>query len=460
MESIELADVQGIVAYAYAARREAVYALLRVDGVPLEERRRWLRGRLEHVPSAQRDPEYRSRRHEGAVTAIAFTRAGLEQFDVGADAINTFAPEFRQGMSHPHRSRVLGDVGDNAPIHWRWGKEPGSVHVFVASYGADHRQLADELHASLPAGFECVREVRAKLLPADPGRPDGKEFIEPFGFRDGISDPYVHALGRPALHNAGDWNRVAAGDFVFGYPNQLRRLSEIPALSAAETGDPVAGEMRRTLGRNGSLLAIRELDQDVALFRRENPEPRQAAKLIGRWYDGAPLVLAPEGRAGAFATLNDFRYHALDRDGLRCPLGAHVRRSNPRDSFADPELPKTEAEAIASANEHRLVRRGRPFLGDNGQPQGLFFMCLNTDLPRQFEFAQQSWLGSPSFAGLSGERDLAVGVPTRFSVPSRGKPEHRTLSAYVKVRGGGYFFLPGLRALRYLAGERRPGAPP
>jgi deferrochelatase/peroxidase EfeB len=454
MESVELEDVQGIVVYAYARRRRAVYLLLRVDGASLEGRQRWLALQHAKVPNAQRDPTPRAPGRPATVRAIAFTCAGLTQFGVSAEAIATFAPEFRQGMSHPHRARVLGDVGDNAPAHWRWGGDPRSVHVLVAAYGGDptsHEQLSNEMRAELPQGFTAVHEVRAELIPYDPGNPDSREFIEPFGFRDGISDPFVEAFGRPALHNAAPENRVAAGDFVFGYPNQLCRRSTIPALSSAEARGPGA-ELLRELGRNGSLIAVRELDQDVDLFRRENPEEVQAAKLIGRWRDGTPLALAPDGCAGERTSLNEFAYHAQDRDGLRCPLGAHVRRSNPRDSFANRELAKTEAEATASANEHRLLRRGRPFRSADGR-QGLFFMCLNTDLPRQFEFAQQSWLGNPSFAGLSGELDLAVGVRTRFSVPSRGKPELRSLSSYVSVRGGGYFFLPGIRALRFLAGQ-------
>jgi deferrochelatase/peroxidase EfeB len=443
METVELEDVQGIVAYGYVGRPQALYALLRVDGASLAERRRWLERCRAQVRSARVDNDQERRESDRTTLAIAFSYEGLAQFGLDAESLATFAPGFRQGMAHPHRARVLGDVGDNAPSAWRWGNGAAPVHVFVAAYGSKCAVLEAELQAGFPPGFVCVHSVCSELKPYvdSAGVVHRKTFVEPFGFRDGISNPHVEAFGRPALQNAAEQNRVAAGEFVFGYLNQLRRTSLVPALSVGDARGQFAGAKRERFGRNGSMLAVRELDQDVARFDAENSHP-DAAKLLG---------LAPDRDQPDFGSANDFGYYAHDRAGLRCPLGAHVRRSNPRDSFADPTLPTTEAEAVATANEHRLLRRGRPFTRASDGGQGLFFMCLNTDLERQFEFVQQSWLGSPIFAGLTDERDLATGMRTSFTTPTRAKPERRNLSSYVTVRGGGYFFLPGLRALRYIA---------
>jgi deferrochelatase/peroxidase EfeB len=177
---------------------------------------------------------------------------------------------------------------------------------------------------------------------------------------------------------------------------------------------------------------------------------------------GAPLVKYPSGdpHAGtpALSKENDFGYDATDAHGFACPVGSHVRRTNPRDALGpDPQA------ALRSANRHRLLRRGRsygkrlddPFAGD-GAERGLHFICLNGDLERQFEFVQQTWVNNTTFAGLHGETDPVVGnqddTGGLFTVqddPLRSRVHN--LRGFVTVKGGAYFFLPGLRALRYLA---------
>jgi Dyp-type peroxidase family len=191
---------------------------------------------------------------------------------------------------------------------------------------------------------------------------------------------------------------------------------------------------------------VRELQQHVEEFRKLAPNVQ--AKLMGRWPSGAPLTLSPDRDRPELRDRNDFDYFARDRAGLQCPVGAHVRRANPRDAFADPALQLSAADAIASVNHHRILRRGRPYV----QPEktGMFFMCLNTNIDRQFEFVQQNWLANRGFGRLRGEQDFAVGNETSFTIPHCAGRQKLQLSAFVRVRGGGYFFLPGIRALRYL----------
>jgi deferrochelatase/peroxidase EfeB len=283
----------------------------------------------------------------------------------------------------------------------------------------------------------------------------------------------------------------------------------------------------RDLGQNGSYLVIRHLEQDVEAFwqaciregdRLESSfpdgvtaEPKDfiAAKFVGRWKDGSPLVRFPRypatdapvpqhlplSRAGAggaavqvpsapaknvgvvaaaasdganvesaassdgasprkwtlnFEPDNDFLFGSEDPQALRCPFGAHIRRTNPRESFEPGSL-----EQLAITNRHRIIRVGRFYRPKRGQKKGIFFMCLNGDLERQFEFVQQTWAQSPTFHGLANERDPLLADPGGqggYTIPSRAGPLRVDgLRRFVQTRGGGYFFLPGRRLLTYLA---------
>ena len=149
---------------------------------------------------------------------------------------------------------------------------------------------------------------------------------------------------------------------------------------------------------------------------------------------------------------NDFLFGAEDPQGLRCPYGAHIRRANPRDSL-DPG----SQDQIDISNRHRMLRVGRAYAPEDGQKPGLLFMCLNGDIERQFEFVQQTWLGSETFHGLSGERDPIAGDSgagsAGFTIPTRDGPLRLApVSRFVTPRGGGYFFLPGRTLLEFLSG--------
>ena len=198
---------------------------------------------------------------------------------------------------------------------------------------------------------------------------------------------------------------------------------------------------------------------------------RLASKMMGRWPSGAPLVLTPETDRPELSEANDFGYFNEDRDGLRCPIGAHVRRSNPRDSL-DPR--PGSRDSIEVGNLHRLLRRGRQygrFLSReellsmdsperwDAEPRGLHFICLVGNISRQFEFVQHTWLNNAHFGGLYDSPDplLSPAPPggRTFTIPARPVRERYSgIPRFVSVRGGAYFFLPGIRALRYLASLR------
>ena len=265
-----------------------------------------------------------------------------------------------------------------------------------------------------------------------------------------------------------------------GYLDEYGEVAPLPTVSreldpngilAIDPSQPT----RSIFGYNGTFIVIRKLAQDVAGFRSfldratrnadgsSNPDRAKllSAKMIGRWPSGSPLTLNPEkddpdlGR-NKYRN-NDFGFAATDHDGFACPIGSHIRRANPRDALAFRAEPE---RSLAIANRHRIIRRGRPYheisaATGNVVEQGLLFVAINATLHRQFEFIQQSWLNNAKFNGLYDERDpLSSANPGDGMMTIQARPvrEHlHGLPRFVTVRGGAYFFMPSIRALKFLA---------
>jgi Dyp-type peroxidase family len=468
MSTLERRDVQGLVVSGYGRMREARYLLLGVREP--REARRWI-GELAGQVTSSEGPE------ERRCVNVAFTHEGLAELGLDKAELSTFSPPFREGMTAEHRQRILGDIDASHPKDWRWGspRKPGEeasqVHVLLLLFARDEATMAEvegEQTASLAAGgaLEVILPLKPEPLP---GRLSvGKFGIEHFGFADGMSQPVVKGSGQEGKL-AGDEARrsvIEAGEFVLGYPNGYGKLTPWPKLTTPGRADD-------NFGRNGTYLVVRHLAQDVAAFYRfldqstkgpngeGDPDEAEwlAAKLVGRWRSGAPLVRSHHRDDPDLGSDNSFGFAAIDPYGQRCPLGAHIRRSNPRDS-----LGPNPTKALELANLHRLIRRGRvygpelenPLGGDDGQERGLLFMCVNANIERQFEFVQHTWCNNPKFAGLYDEQDpMLANQPTgggSFTVQDAPIRERvRGMPSFVTVRGGAYFFLPGIRALRLLA---------
>ncbi|MEL6143308.1 MAG: Dyp-type peroxidase, partial [Bacteroidota bacterium] len=316
---------------------------------------------------------------------------------------------------------------------------------------------------------------------------------EHFGFRDGIAQPIIEGLSRTGPPE----NTLPAGEFILGYKNAYGKVASGPTVALkndpkgilprvaieAESHNnetPTLQELEAAdFGRNGSYLVFRQMKQDVKGFWNfiaqaskektlkdsQDPRIKLAAKMVGRWPNGAPLTECPVKNNANQENNNNFNY-AGDLDGSRCPIGAHIRRTNPRDA-----LEGTFADSIKTSNRHRLLRRGRPYgkplsskfdideilaAKDNHEEVGLHFICLNADLGRQFEFVQNTWVNNTKFAGLYSDSDPLIGNQhsdhNTFTIQRAPIRERITeMKSFVNVRGGAYFFLPGLRALRYLA---------
>jgi deferrochelatase/peroxidase EfeB len=173
--------------------------------------------------------------------------------------------------------------------------------------------------------------------------------------------------------------------------------------------------------------------------------------MVGRWKNGDSLVRYPHGPDGRSEPDNDFLFGVEDPDGMRCPFGAHIRRANARDTLA----PGSEIQ-LRITNRHRILRVGRSYLPQEDLTKpGLIFMCLNSDIERQFEFVQQSWILGRSFGGLENEVDPMLGRGAAqhvLTIPTPNGPLRlKRMKDFVRVRGSGYFFLPGRRAMHFLA---------
>jgi Dyp-type peroxidase family len=386
---------------------------------------------------------------------------------VPTSTLGGFAQPFIEGLVTPHRSRLFGDVGASDPEHWAWGgprTEP--IDAVIVLYTTSDGAL-DELHAAEEAVWTSSGWVEVNAITCSAGTNR-----EHFGFADGISQPAIEGYHQ----SESKFHLVKSGEFILGYPNEYDLYTSRPLVDASAPGSQllpadIEGSSAADLGRNGTYVVMRQLRQDVVAFRStldrltehadgsSNPDARAllAAKLVGRWPSGAPLIKTPWKDEAALARENEFGYHTEDPNGLLCPVGSHVRRANPRDSLAP--NPGTE-DSMSVNRRHRLIRRGRaygselaPGAVDNGE-RGLMFVAINANIARQFEFVQHSWIADPRFNGFRGESDPITGTIEDNCFTQEQSPvrcRYTGLPRFVDVVGGAYFFMPGLRALRYLA---------
>jgi Dyp-type peroxidase family len=464
MEELERKDIQGILLSSYSHLYWAFYVLLQVQEPGAA--RRGLAAIVDKVTTADG-------KEEEASVNIALTQTGLARLGLDAAALASFPFAFQEGMSSQHRSRILGDTGESAPTAWQWGGPDKSVDILLMLFAPDQPAVEAQLQQARLL-FPANGVIEIATLAAQ-RYPDNKEH---FGFADGIGQPVIQGSGRlkRQLERTGHATEVKAGEFILGYVNEYDVPSDSPLVDPAKDPQRVlpesAGGGARDLGRNGTYLVFRQMTQNVAGFWQfldeatrhpdgtSDPEARDrlGAKFVGRWKSGAPLVETPDTDCPELGNDNDFGYAQSDPQGFACPFGAHIRRANPRDCLGD-----DPREALERARRHRLLRRGRAYgpraadlLVDDGKERGLHFICLNSDIERQFEFVQQTWVNNPVFDRLSGEVDPLVGDQGKGKgfLTIQGHPIRsrvQNLRAFATIRGGAYFFLPGIRALRYLS---------
>ena len=398
---------------------------------------------------------------------IGFTYEGLKALGLSQRSLDSFPEAFRMGARG--RASYVGDVGPDVPAHWEGGLGSPDIHA-MAWIRTDCDQGREEamriIRAELDAtGGVEIRFVQDTLAIAHENGVGSEG--EHFGFADPISQPPIEGADAPSYPGDGVqepdgmWRPLKPGELLLGYEDEA---------GPAGTEAPEPFELRR----NGTYLVFRKLYQDVAAFRRylataakslygsddHYHQELVAAKIMGRWRSGCPLDLSPDQDDHAIAAdpnrRNNFTY-AGDDQGLRCPLGAHLRRSNPR---ATPLVRSTEVR------RHRLIRRGVEYgpllkegvLEDDGVDRGLVNLFIQADIERQFEFVQHEWMKSGEFVGLDpNEQDPINGVGgegSQMTVPGAKQPFLFDLPTFVTVKGGEYLFVPGLKALEGLIEQR------
>lgn len=405
-----------------------------------DEGRSWLAALAKHVTSAE------SAKTKGADQdfrlCVAFTWNGLKAMGVEKDALDTFPEDYREGM--PARADILGDTGPNSPEKWVGGLSSPDLHAMVFFYARD-KEIRDKWHnehmskLKQDGGISILSWLDWAAL--DPSLPR-----EHFGYRDRISMAQVQGAG---VEPTPGTMLLKPGEFILGYESELGIVESLPK--------------PEILSRNGSYVVYRRNRQHVSAFRaflREHGGPTHeeqelmAAKLMGRWRSGAPLVLAPEKDDPELANdpqrNNNFNYKRMDPYGYACPVSAHIRTVNPRDTVLDPR--------------RRMVRRFGftygPALPENspedGTDRGMASLFVCASIKRQFEFIQQEWIQDPTFQEQMNERDPIAGSHDGtydFTIPKKPLAKKiRGLPSFTTVMGGGYFLMPGIKALRFLAG--------
>ena len=522
---LDLADIQGniLTAYGKSGFPMGRNLLLHVAAGQAAAGRTFLRALLPRVTTAVR---WASRKygHFGAIEIprplatlnIAFTFWGLAALELPVRTLRDFPDEFIDGMSR--RATILGDDLLGSPHDaWDpvWRNESSTdrnIHILlmlnaqmdpatgrpvpelealtqhIRSLAAASSGAVTILAGHGPSGGDS-QELSAILTRGEGGyAPTPKEH---FGFTDGVSNPVfqgqypatleaLRARGTGKFGKDGIWKPLATGEFLLGHTDEAQEIA--------------GGYTLRAFARNGTFIAYRKLQENVARFDRwiaetaprfgavfaiADPEAaRQTlrAKMVGRWIDGVPLSMAPDYAAwqNQHASSHDDFDHQVnlsnylysdDPDGAKCPFSAHARRANPRD--ANGPLPadglKPGPSGTILSNRRRLLRRALPYgardwaAGEDGE-HGVVMLIMCASLARQYEFVQQQWINYGNDNNAGNDTDPLLGLhdkTAKFVIPAADASGHAPFIAdklpqFVEAKGGAYFFMPSLTALSML----------
>jgi Dyp-type peroxidase family len=460
----DLSNIQGNTLRGYASYTEAHFLLLAIRSADAG------RALIQSLVEAEAVTPAQWCKRPVTTLNFAISFEGLRALGLSGECLGSFPAEFQEGMKH--RARELGDVAGSCPDRWDEPWRTQRVHILLMIYASTRPELDQQcrrIRDLLPAGVEELQ----------PSQPAGRLHIdgavtrrEHFGFLDGISNPDIEGvpadegpgraqdIGNP--DGKGRFRKIPVGEFILGYPGEGGELAPMP--------------LPHLLAQDGSYLVFRKLQQDVIGFRRylQNQahafartlrngmpygvkvEDFLAAKMMGRWQDGSPLTQYPHSQGGS--TDNNFAY-AGDPAGARCPLGAHIRRANPRDALGF---------GGRTMSRHRLIRRGiaygnylppdRPDEEDG--KRGIIFIAFNSGFD-QFEFVQRNWINLGDDFEQGNDTDSIAGSHDggRMTIPGDEATGRRPficfdIPRFVDTRGGDYFFVPSLAGLRLLASNR------
>ncbi|HTD97585.1 MAG TPA: hypothetical protein VK627_11655 [Edaphobacter sp.] len=454
MSKLNASDIQGFALRGYGMPL-ARYVFLQL-GEP--ERARTLIGKLlPTVTTGQRWDQGKPR----STLNIAFSFRGLMQLDLPLATLVSFPVEFQEGMKA--RGGILGDTGANGSRHWNSVWHDGDkVHLWICIHALVPMEIESryaELERLLEetGGATILQYQDAGSLVID-GMPTNKEH---FGYTDGFGNPDYLGIerksqpGQGKLMKDGSWAPLATGELLLGY--------------ADEAGELPVAPVPHLLAANGTFMVYRKLQQNVVAFREHlerwsavypGGKEKLASKFMGRWRDGTPVELSADRPDWSIVQdperSTNFTY-GDDLDGTKCPIGGHIRRANPRDTFGFNG---------ALVNRRRITRRGLTYGSYVAEDQpvsdeerGIIFIVLNACISRQFEFIQQQWMEYGNDAHLGNDKDLitgnhgGAGKSVIQGDTTRENPPLicDKLTNFVELKGGDYFFLPSITALGMIA---------
>ena len=426
---------------------------MHLDCAP-EQARAWFAGLLDHITTAEPWKDGKP----PTTLNVAVTATGLKALGVSKEVVDTFSSEFRDGMAK--RAKKLGDAGPSDPGGWEQGLGTGDAHVLLtinAQKKEDHVRALGKMKAAMQdaGGIRVVYQENTALL---------KGAREHFGYADGFAQPAIEgfsdakARGGGVLEKDGRWRALAAGEFVLGYPTRTRATTPSngcpphpPTRSARAARTWCGASSTRTSRCGGACWPTPQSSTPAARAQargegRRALGGRHAARHAPRWADPD---FDPSKRGA-----NDFRFNE-DLDGRRCPIGAHIRRSNPRDALGF---------ETALTFRHRMIRRGMPYgdplpsgvKSDDGTDRGLVFVTFQASISRQFEAVQIQWLNDGNIFGLGHDADFLLGAVAGAEggkMTIQGDPPFflAPQETFVKTRGGEYLYVPGMSALAAIA---------
>jgi deferrochelatase/peroxidase EfeB len=479
--TLNLGDIQGFILRGY--RMPMVRHFLLTVGVPAAARKllgRFVNGDESDAPQITTaedwhvglapgpgdNPEEAPRRKPDYCLNVGITWPGMISLEI-KERVPTLAFKsfgaFIAGAAE--RAKLVGDTGPSAPQNWVGEFGKGSDHVLVTLHALSLEAMtsySDRLSALFAEGGalrELWRADGMALMEMKDGKPVPTSKVH-FGYTDGISMTTLR--GGPERYHPDHQQPCEPWLFVLQDEAENYFVPE-----------------PRELGLNGSFAVFKVIMTDVVGFEnflqsnKDKIDPELlAAKICGRWRNGVPLALSPETDSPAggipLEKLNDYEYVNADGSGdpkgLRCPVGAHMRRINPRGQ------PVTgQGQPGGSNNTHRLIRRGMPYgpLYDpkqsyDGIERGLLGYFINSSIENQYEFVLGHWVNDSEFAGavrlnpkakdpMIGTQDPAESI---FVIPqANGAPPIKVIgfSTFVTTKAAAYCFLPSITAIKFIS---------
>ncbi len=467
MSTINLNDVQGFILRGYRVEVARHFMLKVVDASHAKKLLARLLSDDPNFPQLTTAAPWRVK--PDVFLNLGLTASGLIALGVDSVDATTFPESFVAGATHPDIIDRVGDIGASAPENWIGSlNDPTSIHLVISIWAMSPDALelvSGQLRTSFSPGLSEQSAHDAKAMPNNKVH---------FNYTDSIAQPTIAGAPKRKHDLPDSQPESPIGAFLMGYPSQ--------------NPDNVYTVSPAVLALNSSFAAFRILEQDVVGFEdlltlaseQTNLDREMvAAKFCGRWRNGVPLTLSPYSKTPEPVIprheINNFHYiDAADPSkddtlGNKCPIGSHIRRTNPRD-----------AAVVGGQNEgslHRIVRRAMPYgpaydpdEPDTAAERGLIGWFINADLLNQFEFIMNSWVNEATFVNsvkvqgpnsgnpvnnISGQ-DPLLGIndsqTTSFTVSTpAGNLKISGFKSLVTTRGGVNCYLPSVTALRYLA---------